>query len=106
MSNSIKKWMFIFSILLWYVFVDNTPWIQEADKKIIWLLKPGWSTEKDCWDIKVKLFERYDGNNKLYMCIDMGSQKSPVRGIPIEELTDRLRKEITQLILQLRLQNK
>lgn len=64
-----KKWSLI--LLLWYIFVDNTPWIQEAEKKTVWILKPGWSTGKDCREVKAKIFEILDGENKKYMCIDM-----------------------------------
>jgi len=103
-----KKWSLI--LLLWYIFVDNTPWIQEVDKKIVWVLKPGWSTEKDCWNVKIKLFERFNQDPVIfprkYMCIDMDAQIPPVSDISPEELTDRLRKEIAQLILQLRSQVK
>jgi len=99
-----KKWSLI--LLLWYIFVDNTPWIQDPEKKIVWILKPGWSTEKDCWEIKLKLFERYGRDNKKYLCVDMDYQKSPEKVLSPEELIDQLRNEITQLIRQLRLQDK
>jgi len=74
-----KKWPLI--ILLWYIFVDNTPWIQEADKKTVWILRPGWS-EKECWELKTKLFERWNGTDKTYMCIDMDNDNPP----PYEDL--------------------
>ena len=96
-----KKWSLI--ILLWYIFVDNTPWIQGPEKKIVWILKPGWSTYKDCWDAKVKLFEWFDGDNKKYLCVDMNYEKPPIVGLTPEELVNRLRSQLEDLIKQLRM---
>lgn len=103
-----KKWILV--VFLWYIFVDNTPWIQDPEKKTVWILRPGWSTYKDCWDVKTKLFERFNQDPVIfprkYICIDMDGQIQPVRDISPEELTDRLRNEIARLILQLRLKTK
>ncbi len=96
-----KKWSLI--LLLWYIFVDNTPWIQDAEKKTVWILKPGWSTYKDCWDVKVKLFEPWDGDNKKYLCVDMDYQKPPGIVLSSEEIVGRLRSQLGDLIKQLRL---
>jgi len=99
-----KKWPLI--LLLWYIFVDNTPWIQEVEKKTVWILKPGWSTYKDCWNVKTKLFERFNQDPVIfprkYLCVDMDYQVPPVKIVSPEELADRLREEITQLIQFLR----
>lgn len=78
-----KKWSLI--LLLWYIFVDNTPWIQDPEKKTVWILKPGWSTYKDCWDVKVKIFETLLGDNKKYLCVDMDYEKEPVVELTQEE---------------------
>jgi len=96
-----KKW--IFTLMLWYIFVDHTPWIQDLEKKTVWILEPGWSTYKNCWDVKVKLFETFDGDNKKYSCIDMDYEKEPMVILEPEELTNRLRKQIENLIKQLRM---
>ena len=103
-----KKWSLI--LLLWYIFVYNTPWIQEPEKKTVWILKPGWSTESDCWNVKTRLFERYALDpviaNRKYMCIDMDHDNPPIKVLSPEELTARLREEIVELIKQLRLKSK
>ncbi len=96
-----KKWSLI--ILLWYIFVDHTPWIHESEKKTVWILKPGWSTYKDCWDVKVKLFETLDGDNKKYLCVDMDYEKPPVVNLAPEELVHRLRSQLENLIKQLQM---
>ena len=96
-----KKWSLI--ILLWYIFVDNTPWIQDPEKKTVWILKPGWSTYKDCWDVKVKLFELWDGDNKKYLCVDMDYQEQPVIALSPKEIVGRLQLQLGDLIKQLRL---
>jgi len=100
-----KKW--IFTLLLWYIFVDNTPWIQDPEKKIVWILKPGWSTYKDCWDVKTRLFERFNQDpvilNRKYMCIDMDYQKPPVAVLSSKEIVGRLQLQLGDLIKQLRM---
>jgi len=96
----VKKW--IFTLLLWYIFVDNTPWIQDPEKKTVWILKPGWSTYQDCWDFKVKIFEILNGENKKYICVDMDYQKPPVDDFVPGELVNRLRLQLEDLIKQLR----
>lgn len=83
-----KKWSLI--LLLWYIFVDNTPWIQEVDKKTVWILKPGWSTEKHCREVKAKIFEILDGENKKYMCIDMDND-NPLPDKDLKILSDHLK---------------
>ncbi len=74
-----KKWSLI--LLLWYIFVDHTPWIQEPEKKTVWVLRPGWSAELDCWKVKTRLFEKYDGQNKKYLCIDMDYENPPMESL-------------------------
>ena len=105
MKWPMKKWSLI--ILLWYIFVDNTPWIQDPEKKTVWILKPGWSTYRDCWDVKVKLFERYASDpiilSREYMCIDMDYEEPPVIALSPEEIIGRLRSQLGDLIKQLRL---
>jgi len=100
----VKKWSLIF--LLWYIFVDHTPWIQEPEKKTVWILRPAWSTEQDCFEIKVKLYDRFDGDGKRYMCIDMDYHNPPKHYVSPEELTQRLRGQIMELIKQLQLNQK
>ena len=92
-----KKWSLI--LLLWYIFVDNTPWIQDPEKKTVWILRPGWS-EEECWELKTKLFEKWNGDNKKFMCIDM-DQEAPIKIISSQELINQLRSDIVQLIRQL-----
>ena len=102
-----KKWSLI--LLLWYIFVDNTPWIQDPEKKSVWILKPGWSTYKDCWDVKTRLFEQFVGvnsgaaNDKKYLCVDMDYQKPPVAALSPEQTVGRLQLQLGDLIRQLRL---
>jgi len=101
----VKKWILI--VFLWYIFVDNTPWIQDPEKKIVWILKPGWSTEGDCWDVKTRLFERYAYDpvivNRKYMCIDMDYENPPPLELSSEEIVGRLRSQLGDLIKQLRM---
>jgi len=97
-----KKWSLI--LLLWYIFVDNTPWIQQADKKTVWILKPGWSSEIKCWKWKT-IFEEWNGRfvisgkqrtwimgNRKYMCIDM-DYDNPSSGLNMQDVIDYFRKE-------------
>jgi len=95
-----RKW--IFTLLLWYIFVDNTPWVQDPEKKTVWILKPGWSTHEACWNVKVKLFEQLNGNNKRYLCVDMDYEKSPIARVSPEELVNRLQSQLEDLIKKLR----
>jgi len=99
-----RKW--IFTLLLWYIFVDNTPWIQEPEKKTVWILRPGWSTYKDCWDVKTRVYETFDGDNKGYLCVDIHSEKPPVVVLSPEEIINQLRPQLEDLIKQLRLMPK
>ena len=85
-----KKWSLM--LLLWYIFVDNAPWIEDPEKKTVWILKPGWSTEQDCWNVKTKLFEMYIGDRKRYMCIDMGYDNPREVTLDFRSLFDHLRK--------------
>ena len=101
-----KKWSLI--LLLWYIFVDNTPWIQEAEKKTVWILKPSWSTEKDCWDVKVKLYERFKryGDEQRYLCVDMNFHNPPPPVLTPEQIVGEVRDQLIELIKILRLQMK
>jgi len=85
-----KKWSLI--LLLWYIFADQTPWIQELEKKTVWILMPGYSTWVDCNDFKVRIFEILNGVGREYMCIDMnpGTRSKPTNSLDLRDVVEHM----------------